>query len=292
MTNVTDALRALAEGDWTTAATTASLVAAEQPEGRLAVALAEYFEALPAPGVYDEPSAFEAFIDNGNNPELYRRTIEQLRQIHAQRSPRSVMEVGCGDGRVTASVVSSSTRQLDLVEPSEQLLASAGAAVEAVADGQLRIDPHATDIAAHLESLDDSIRWDIVQSTFAMHTTTPSDRPAILADLARRTPLLLIVEFDVPDFADGSAAHVEYLADRYEQGVREYHDHPEVVSGFLMPVLVGQLDPTRPRFTFEQPIAAWEASLRDAGFATTTTPVVDYWWADATLIAATSTLAG
>src|SRR4051794_93179 len=124
MTNVTDALRALAEGDWTAAATTARLVAAEQPEGRLPVALAEYLEALPAPGVYDEPSAFEAFIDNGNNPELYRRTIEQLHQVHAERVPGSVMDIGCGDGRVTASVLSPSTRQLDLVEPSEQLLAS------------------------------------------------------------------------------------------------------------------------------------------------------------------------
>jgi hypothetical protein len=66
--------------------------------------------------------------------------------------------------------------------------------------------------------------------------------------------------------------------------VREYADHPDVVAGFLMPVLVGQLDPSRPRYTFEQPIAAWVDLLEAAGFAVVTTPVFDYWWAPAVLV--------
>jgi hypothetical protein len=69
--------------------------------------------------------------------------------------------------------------------------------------------------------------------------------------------------------------------------VDEYRDHPEVVDGFLMPVLVGQVEPGRARHTFEQPAAAWEDDLRTAGFtAVTTVPLHAYWWAPAVLITA------
>ena len=43
---------------------------------------------MPAPGVYDEPTAFESFISHGGNVELYRQTIGQLSAVHAEVPPR------------------------------------------------------------------------------------------------------------------------------------------------------------------------------------------------------------
>lgn len=281
MSTTIDVLAALADGDWEAANDVAQSAAVRQPDTALVAALAGYLGGLPAPGVYDEPSAFEAFIDHGTNPELYRHTIGQLAAIHADAEPATVLDIGCGDGRVTANVVSPATTRVDLVEPADALLTAAVSALEAAT---AKVVPHAIDVASFLAGLDDDISWDIVQSTFALHTTLPGDRPAILGSLARRARRLLIVEFDVPDAAEGSPEHLAYLADRYERGVAEYRDHPEVITGFLLPVLVGQLDPDAPRHTYEQPIAQWTQLLEHAGFSTTTRLLFEYWWADAILI--------
>ncbi|MEO8697707.1 MAG: class I SAM-dependent methyltransferase [Acidimicrobiales bacterium] len=287
MPTVVDALAAVADGDWATAAVTARLAAAQAPDSRLATALAQFLTGMSAPGVYDEPSAFEAFIDNGGNVELYAQTIRRLGAIHADVRPRSVLDIGCGDGRVTAAASTASTTRVDLVEPSAELIARAIAALDRPG---VEVVAHQADAARFLADLDDGAAWDLVQSTFALHATKPGDRAAIARALAQRTPRLAVVEFDVPAFADRSVEHIAYLADRYETGIREYEDHPEVVSGFLLPVLVGQLDAALPRYTFEQPIDEWTRLLRDAGFVTTTQLVARYWWADAVLISATSEL--
>ena len=284
MTETVDALSALSRGDWETAAATARRAVAKRPESRLARALAEYLNGLPSPGVYDEPSAFETFIDNGANVGLYRRTIQRLRAIHAEARPRAVLDIGCGDGRVTAGVVGEWTTRVDLVEPSADLLARA---IGAVTRPGVDVIAHRSDVATFLADAHDDTTWDLVQATFALHATDPAERITWLRSLARRTARLVVVEFDVPVFADRSPEHVSYLADRYERGIREYEDHPDVVSKFLMPVLVGQLDPSRSRYTFEQPIDDWTRLLRDAGFSTSTEPIAPYWWANATLISAT-----
>jgi hypothetical protein len=279
--SVVDVLATLAAGDWTNAAASARRVAAADPQSRLADALATFLDGQATPGVYDEPTAFEAFIDNGANPELYRRTISAVRAIHAADRPAAVIDIGCGDGRVVAAVLDPVTERVDLVEPSDALL---GQAVAAVVHDGVGVVAHAMGASSLPAHGSPGLRWGIAQSTFALHTTHPDERPAFLAWLRDRVDRLLIVEFDVPAYADRSPAHVEYLADRYEAGVREYADHPDVVSGFLMPVLAGQLDPSRPRYTFEQPIAAWVQQLTAAGFAVATTPVLDYWWAPAVLL--------
>jgi len=286
MAIATDTLGALAAGDRERAAQLARSAALAEPDSRLAAALDEYLAQPAADDVYDEPSAFESFIDHGGNPQLYRRTIDVVAATHARYRPRRVLDVGCGDGRVTAASRSPATEQVDLVEPSVELL---GAAVAALERGPHppALGAHAVDIATHLRGLEDGVGWDLAQTTFALHTTEPATRPWILEQLRERTPVLLVVEFDVPELEPGSPAHLQHLASRYELGVREYDSHPEVVTGFLMPVLVGQLDPARPRFTFEQPITHWEAQLRAAGWRTTTEPVADYWWADAVAILAT-----
>jgi hypothetical protein len=278
---VVEVLAALAAGDRTSAGAMARRAAAADPDSRLAGALAEFLPVQPIPGVYDQPTAFEAFIDNGANPELYRRTISALAAIHAADRPSAVIDIGCGDGRVVAAVLDRATERVDLVEPSDALLGQAVAAVVRDGIGAVAHAMGASDLPAHVSP---EQRWGVAESTFALHTTHPGERPSLLAWLRDRVDRLLVVEFDVPAFADRSPQHLAYLADRYEAGVHEYADHPEVVAGFLMPVLVGQLDPSRPRYTFEQPIAAWAQLLAAAGFNVVTTPIFDYWWAPAVLL--------
>src|SRR4051812_14821358 len=80
---------------------------------------------------------------------------------------------------------------------------------------------------------------------------------AVLGALARRSGGMAVVEFDVPDLEEGSDAHLARLAERYALGIAEYPDPPEVVAGFLMPVLVEQVQQGRPRLTWEAPAASW-----------------------------------
>lgn len=274
-------LTALAAGDWAAAASSAAACVGADDATPLVRALDEFLQVQQATGVYDEPRAFEAFIDNGTNPELYRLTIEAIAAVHATDRPTAVLDIGCGDGRVVSAVLAHGTRRVDLVEPSRALLAEASTAVARPGVDVVAHAIGAGDLPRHVGAAQ---RWPVVESTYALHTTTPHERPELFAWLAERAERLLVVEFDVPPFADRSPEHVAYLAERYEAGVAEYRDHPEVVRGFLLPVLVGQLDPARHRYTFEQPIAAWTQQLHEAGFTTETTPIFDYWWAPATLI--------
>ena len=283
MTAIVHALSALADGDWATAAAAARSAARQGPDSCLAHALTRYLSDMRVPGVYDEPRAFETFIDNGGNVELYRQTIRHVAAVHSDVEPHSVLDIGCGDGRITAGVLGAPTTRVELVEPSAELLDRAIAAVDRP---WIEVVAHRADVRTFLADLDVTTTWEMVQSTFALHATNPVERPALFASLARRTPRLIIVEFDVPLFDDRSDEHIAYLADRYEQGIREYEDHPEVISNFLMPVLVGQLDAAVPRYTFEQPIDAWTRLIHDAGFTTTTRLTARYWWADAFLISA------
>ena len=283
MSAAISALSALADGDWEAAAAAARSAATHEADSRLARALTRFLSDMRAPGVYGEPRVFETFIDNGGNVELYRETINHVSAVHSDVEPHSVLDIGCGDGRVTAAVLGASTTRVELVEPSAELLDRAIAAVDRPG---IEVVAHRTDVTTLLADLDATTKWEMVQSTFALHATDPVERPALFRSLARRTPRLIIVEFDVPAFTDRSEEHIAYLADRYEQGLREYEDHPEVISNFLIPVLVGQLDAALPRYTFEQPIDEWTRLIRDAGFTTTTQLIARYWWADAYLISA------
>ncbi|HEX6419007.1 MAG TPA: class I SAM-dependent methyltransferase [Acidimicrobiales bacterium] len=282
---VAAALLAIAGGDTGRARAAARAAADADPGDQLAAALSRYLDRAGHRGVYDEPSGFEQFIDNGSNPHLYERTIAELGRIHRAASPATLLDVGCGDGRVTAGVLVPTTRRVDLVEPSAELLR---AAVARLGGSGAEVIPHRATLAEHLASLDETTGWDLVQSTFALHTTPPGERPGLLRGLARRTRRLVVAEFDVPAFADRSPAHAAYAAERYQRGVREYAGFPDVVTGFLLPVLVGQFDPARSRHTFEQPIAAWVDQLAAAGFErVATVPLADYWWAPAVLVDAT-----
>ncbi len=279
-------LDAVAGSDHQLAATLAAEALSADGEDLLAAALDAFLGGVGDEGVYDEPSAFEAFIDNGDNPRLYERTIEVVGGLHQRLAPESVLDIGCGDGRVTAAVVGTA-RRVDLVEPSASLLDSA---VAAIGDAGPVVTPHPSDIESFLgASSSDTPTWDLAQSTFALHSLAPSVRHAVFERLAERTSVLAMVEFDVPEFAD-HGAHAAYAIERYRLGVEEYRDHPEAIRGFLMPVLIGQFAPGRPRHTFEQPADAWCELLAEAGFDhLSVAPVADYWWGPAVLITGVST---
>ena len=282
-----DALLAIAASDRDAAIVAAEAAATDGPPSRLAPALLDFLREVGPSGVYDEPTAFERFIDGGGHPLLYERTIAELARVHADEVPTSVLDVGCGDGRVTAAVGDPAAAG-ELVEPSTELLHSATRTLRARGH---RVDPHEMGIDAFL-SEHPRRRWDVVQSTFAMSALDPMTRRDVFGELARRTNRLVIVDFDVPDVVDRSVAHARYVVDRYERGLAEYVDAPDVVSGFLLPVLVGQFDPARTRHTFEQSTWSWVAQLEAAGFAVDVRAVADYWWAPAKLFDARITPPG
>lgn len=274
--SVEEALLAVARGD--PAAGQAEARDAADAGSALAAALARCLVTARDSGVYDEPTSFEAFIDGGGNVGLYERVIAFVAAVHREHEPVSVLDVGCGDGRVTASTVGEGAR-VDLIEPSAALLEAAVARM--AADG-LAAERHRTTIEDFLEQLPATARWELVQATFSLHTLPFERRQAVLDALARRSDRLVIVEFDVPDFDDGSTEHAAYAAARYERGVAEYADAPTVVSGFLMPVLVGQFDPHRARHTHEQSLARWLDQLDAAGWSVVQQTLLDdYWWAPA-----------
>lgn len=247
----------------------------------LASRLSEFL-AQPASGdVYVDPYAFERFISGGSNVGLYAATIEALHELNEREGPSSLLDIGCGDGRIAVGTVPRSCERLHLLEPSEAMLR--------VAVDRFEHAGHVTDsTSSTLQDLlvrEPDLRWNAVQSTFALHNLTPTDRDDALAALASRTQSIGIVEFDVPDFVDRSRDHAEYAAAAYEIGVSEYDADPIVITGFLLPVLVGQFASEQPRHTYEQSADSWARGLEHAGFTSVTTaPIAEYWWANATLI--------
>jgi len=277
--SVADALRQIAAGDRPSARSECAALADSSP---LARSLSEYL-AQPIGGeVYVDPGAFERFISGGSNIGLYAATIDALSELNQQRRPLSMLDIGCGDGRITAATVPDSCRELHVVEPSEAMLATA---FERIAQSRtVGVEGTSATLQSLLTTAPDR-GWEAVQSTFALHNLSPQDRAEALSTLALRTRSIAIVEFDVPSFADRSSEHARYAASTYEAGIAEYRSEPSVISGFLLPVLVGQFAPDQPRHTYEQPVESWAEDLRRARFqSVTTTPVAEFWWANAWLV--------
>lgn len=280
-----EALRAFAADDLASAAAAAARAAAADPASRLAREAAAYLARVSSEGkanVYMSGEAFGVFIREGGNVPLYQAVSAALREVYAEYTNASLLEIGVGDGLALLPALTPSIHRVDLVEPSAALLVGVSEALET------RGIPYRAfngTIQAFAKSR--SGHWDIAQATFSLQSLPPAERPATLAWLREHAERLLIAEFDVPARGEGlDPARIAHFAERYEQGLAEY-DGPDnlVAQGFLMPVFFGYFDPSAARTNYEQPIAAWEDDLRAAGFTNVARRhLYDYWWATAYLL--------
>lgn len=277
--SVAEALLRLADGD-----TDGAVQRCRRTPSKLAAHLADHLTKPAGAGVYVDPDAFERFISGGSNVDLYAATIDAVANVNTRRRPESLLDIGCGDGRITAATVPASCTRLQLVEPSGSMLETA---VERVGSSVRELHTSSSTLQDFLIEQPDG-SWDAAQSTFALHNLSPDARRDTLPKLASRVGSLSVVEFDVPEFVDRARDHATYASDAYERGIAEYDDDPMVIDGFLMPVLIGQFAPDQPRHTYEQSATAWADELVAAGFdSVSTTRVAGYWWADAVLVHAT-----
>ncbi|WP_370969755.1 class I SAM-dependent methyltransferase [Amycolatopsis sp. cg9] len=231
--------------------------------------------------VYDQPSAFTTFIRGGGNIGLYRALSAALAERYDAERPESLLDLGCGDGLAVVPALEQAAHtpaRIDLVEPSAALLEGVHERVPSAQCWQ----SSAQEFLAR-----DDLGWDFVQSTFALQSIEPEQRAEVLRALQLRTGKLVIAEFDVPEFEEGSPEHLRSLVERYERGVAEYGEDASLVAqGFLLPVLLGIVS-GQERTNWEHPAAGWAEQLKTAGFTDVdVTPLADYWWSPAVLITA------
>lgn len=270
------ALRALTTGDPSRAV---DELASGVTRPLLNAALRAYLTSAGDGHVYDRPAAFTAFIRGGGNVGLYEAVSAALAACYAEIT--TLLDIGCGDGRALVPALRGRALSVTLVEPSLALLDAAVSALDGV-----QVTAHNTDASAFADFVTD--RFDLAESTFALHALPHEERTAVLTRLCGHVSRLVIAEFDVPDHPVGSDEHLTFLADTYEQGLAEYDtDRDLVAQGFLMPVLTGQLSPGRPRSTWEQPATAWAAQLTSCGYTEVMIePLYDYWSSPAFLLTA------
>ncbi len=232
--------------------------------------------------VYVSPTAFGAFIRGGGNVPLYVNTSVALRRVYEHYESLSLLDIGVGDGLALLPALTPNIRHLNVLEPSLAMLNQTSATLNA-----RNVDHRAINATVQQLMQTGIGNFDVIQSTYALQSLKPEERPNVLSRLRQHAGRLLIVEFDAPDFADMyDVERVHYFIEHYERGLAEYADDIALVAqGFLMPVFFGGFDPTEARVNWEMPIADWTHLLREAGFADVRTePIYDYWWATAYLV--------
>lgn len=278
------AVLAYGEGEFRDATTFAAAAAEREPESVVFGEAARWLDrptATRVEGVYERGDAFAAFARGGGNVALYAATSERLRQAYAEHDSLALLDIGVGDGAALLPALSDRVGHVDLVEPSESLLAVTTAALAA------RGISHRAFCSTLEEFVADAPvagTWDLAQATFALQPIRPAERQVALSWLAEHAARLVLVEFDVPRFDDLCApARVQDAVERYSLGLAEYVEDRELVGqGFLMPVLFGYFDGTTARTNYEQPIGGWVEEVRTAGFAHVGAEHLHrYWWADA-----------
>lgn len=278
------ALCAFGDNDYAAAAAAVRQAAVEQPTSLLYPAAATYLARVVAQGkasVYVSGEAFGAFIRGGGNLPLYANTSATLRAIYTEYSHVSLLDIGVGDGTALLPALAPQVIQLDLIEPSAPMLAQTRAALDARGIAYAAFNGP---IQAFCRQ---SGMWELVQATFSLQSLAPDERQSVLSWLRGHCSRLLIAEFDVPDVGTSyEPTRIHHFSTRYEQGLAEYSDDGGMVAqGFLMPVFFGAFDRSAARTNYEQPIAAWEADLRAAGFRSIQRRLLyDYWWAPAYLL--------
>ncbi|WP_037308622.1 class I SAM-dependent methyltransferase [Amycolatopsis orientalis] len=234
--------------------------------------------------VYDQPAAFTAFIRGGGNVQLYRKLSAMLARRYG--TVGSLLDLGCGDGLAVVPALEQADRQpgrIDLVEPSSALLAETRKHLDGT-HGLHTWDATAQEFLAR----DDDRTWQLTQSTFALQSIPTEERTEVLRSLRPRTSCLVLAEFDVPEYDEDSAEYLLSLVTRYERGISEYgKDASLVAQGFLLPILLGLIDPAKGRTNWEQPATDWASQLKEAGFTgIRIEPLADYWWSPAVLLTA------
>lgn len=251
---------------------------------RLATVICDHLADDAHEGVYVDPEGFRRFISGGGNVPLYRATSATLARQYPAHDAR-LLDIGTGDGRAVIPAVAEhgGALQIDAIEPSDPLREALSAAV---AGGPHQWRVHGGGLEDFVSAADGT--WDVAEATFALHNLPPERLRVALGALRPRIGRLVIVEFDVPAFADQrDPARIAYLVDRYRDGIAEYPDDPIVIRGFLVPVLLGGIDPTTIQTTWERPASQWVADLEASGFRDVVVePVSPYWWGPAVAIVA------
>jgi hypothetical protein len=232
---------------------------------------------------YDAPRAFEAFIRGGGNVALYRAVSGALSRAYDRHRPERLIDIGAGDGMALLPALAAAAhppRQVDVVEPNVAMFTTLAAGLSLHAGYNQGLESFVAGLGA-----DD--HWELAQATFALQSIPPDARKPALRALTSHVDRLVIVEFDVPAFPDKSVALYESLARRYELAAHVQGEHAELVaSGFLAPMLLGQLRAQSPS-NWEQPAIAWVDELLAIGFRTVDVEHLhDYSWAPAVLITA------
>jgi len=290
------ALEAWANEDFELAAREANRAFEQEPDHLVYGEAAAYLDRVLLKGranVYVSPRGFRAFIRGGGNIHLYEETSAALKGIYESMGPLALLDIGVGDGLALLPALTENIRQIDLVEPSAELLAQTEAAL------QRRGAPHRT-FNLTLQQFEGQHAglgpWDIAQATFSFQSVPPTERLAALGWLRERTTRMLIVEFDAPSYVGASQPEdflspqrIDYVVTHYQRGLAEYDnradDDSSVAQGFLMPVFFGYFDRSANRTNWEIPAQGWADLLREAGFAQIDIrPIFDYWWAPARLI--------
>jgi hypothetical protein len=279
------ALLAFAEQDLPAALGQAREAARSAPQDIVFAQSVTYLQRVASQGgqgVYVSGEGFAAFVRGGGNVPLYRATSGALRSVYEQYTALDLLDVGVGDGLALLPALTQHVRGLDILEPSGAMLIRASAALteRGVAHCAFRqtLQEFARQPLGH---------WDVIQATYSLQSIPPDERAAMLRWLREHGRRLLLAEFDPPAFsADLAPDRVRYVVNAYRQGLAEYvQDRDVVAQGFLMPVMFGYFDPTTARTNYEQPLQAWVADLRAAGFAQVEPRLLyRYWWAPAYLL--------
>jgi hypothetical protein len=280
------AVLSLARGAAAEAAVHARAALRLRPGNRVYAEAATYLERLGRQGrgqVYSDPAGFAAFIRGGGNTALYRALSHALRRAYAAHRPRTLLDVGVGDGLALLPALTPDVGRVDLVEPSRPMLARTAAALRRRGIAHRTAGITAQQLARGQRFGD--AHWELAQSTFALHNLSTVERHEVLSRLRRRTDRILLAEFDVRPGRSCEPDWVNEVVERYEVGLAEY-EGGLVAQGFLMPVMFGYFDPAVTHR--EQPIGDWAAELTAAGFTVQGPPQLlhDYWWAPGYLVEA------
>ena len=284
---------AFREGRFESAHAFAEAASKRRPESRVAAESAKYRHNVMRSGkpeVYATARGFYRFIRAGGNVELYENVSAALRRVYQRHDEIGLLDIGTGDGLALLPALSDNVTRIDVVEPSEKMLA----------DLTAELDRRGVTYRSHHQTLQDFVatqpaeNWDIVQATYSLHSIPPVERKPMLEWIRQHTGLVLIAEFDVPNLgAPCGPAHVQYLLERYERGLSEYRgsDRDIVAQEFLIPILFGNFDHDAGRLTFEQSMDSWTSDLESAGFVNLRRHLVaEYWWADSYLVEAAGDL--